>query len=134
MSKPHIFLLSALAALLAVAATSASAGTTSPATNSCFATKDWRGWTAPGDGDALYLRVGTREIYRVELLPGSHVRKRSDTILFNRVRGSSWICSPLDLDLTLADRDIGFRQSLIARSIRKLTPEEIAAIPRKDLP
>jgi hypothetical protein len=28
----------------------------------------------------------------------------------------------------------GFRQPMIARSLRKLTPAEVAAIPRKDLP
>jgi hypothetical protein len=51
----------------------------------------------------------------------------------SRIRGSNWICSPLDLDLTLSDH-LGFREPLIARSLRKLTPEEVAAIPRKDLP
>lgn len=81
----------------------------------------------------LYLRFGLHDIYRVDLTPGSRVRKDPDTFLVNRLRGSNWICSPLDLDLTLSDRQ-GFRQPLIARSRRKLTPAEIAAIPRRDLP
>jgi len=99
----------------------------------CFASNNWDGWTAPGAGDALLLRVGLKNIYRVELTPGSRVRKSSDTFLVNQVRGSNWICSPLDLQLTLSDSQ-GFRRPLIARSLRKLTPEEVAAIPRKDLP
>ena len=53
--------------------------------------------------------------------------------LVSQVRGSNWICGPLDLDLQLSDHN-GFRQGLIARSLRKLTPAEVAAIPRKDLP
>jgi len=118
---------------LAAAVAPATAAPGGPTGRSCFASHEWRGWTAPGDGDALYLRVGLRDVYRVELTPGSHVRKHSDEFLVNRVRGSNWICSPLDLDLTLNDH-IGIRQPLIARSLRKLTPEEIAAIPRKDLP
>jgi hypothetical protein len=69
----------------------------------------------------------------VDLTPGTHARKYGDRFLINQVRGSNWICSPLDLDLTLSDRQ-GFREPLIARSLRKLTPAEIAAIPRKDLP
>ena len=99
----------------------------------CFASNDWKGWTAPGDGDFLYLRVGLHDIYRVELTPGTHARKDVDRFLVNEVRGSNWICSPIDLDLTLSDRN-GFREPLIARSLRKLTPTEVAAIPRKDLP
>ena len=81
----------------------------------------------------LYLRVGPRDIYRVDLTPGSHVQKFGDRFLVNRVRGSDWICSPLDLELTLSDHN-GYREPLIARSLRKLTAAEVAAIPRKDLP
>lgn len=99
----------------------------------CFLSRDWQGWSAPGNGDVLYLRVRAHEIWRVDLTPGSHARKDPDYFLVNQVRGSSWICSPLDLDLTLSDHH-GFRQGLIARSLRKLTPAEVAAIPKKDLP
>ena len=99
----------------------------------CFASNNWRGWSAPGDGDVLYLSVGLKDIYRVELTKGSRVRKSGDTFLVNQIRGSNWICSPLDLQLTLSDHN-GFRQPIIARSLRKLTPEEAAALPRKDRP
>jgi hypothetical protein len=101
--------------------------------NDCFLTGSWQGWSAPGDGDVLYLRITMHDIYRVDLTPGSHVHRSPDRFLVNRVRGSNWICSALDLDLTLSDAH-GIRQPLIARSLRKLTPDEIAAIPRKDLP
>jgi hypothetical protein len=101
--------------------------------NDCFLTGSWQGWSAPGDGDVLYLRITMHDIYRVDLTPGSHVHRSPDRFLVNRVRGSNWICSAPDLDLTLSDAH-GIRQPLIARSLRKLTPEEIAAIPRKDLP
>jgi hypothetical protein len=99
----------------------------------CFASNTWQGWSAPGDSNVLYLRVGMHDIYRVELTAGTHVHRYADRFLVNRVRGSNWICSPLDLDLTLADHN-GYREPLIARSLRKLTPAEVAAIPRKDLP
>ncbi len=122
----------ALAAAMLVA-TAAGAAPDQPRRNACFASNTWQGWSAPGNGDVLYLRVGLRDIYRVELTPGTHVRKDGDRFLVNRVRGSNWICSPLDLDLTLSDHQ-GFREPLIARSLRKLTPAEVAAIPRKDLP
>ena len=47
--------------------------------------------------------------------------------------GSGWICSANDLDLSL-NSDDGLRRPLIAVSMRKLTPDDVAAIPRKDLP
>ena len=120
-------------ALVALIASNAAAATEPSPRKPCFLSHDWEGWSAPGEGDVLLLRVGLHDIWRVELTPGSHVRKSSDDFIVNHVRGSSWICSPLDLDLMLSDHH-GFRQPLIARSLRKLTPEEVAAIPRKDLP
>lgn len=125
-------ILAALATALA-AATAANAAPAQTPDNPCFASRNWQGWSAPGGGNVLYLKVGLHDIYRVELTPGTHVRKEPDRILINRQRGSDWICSPLDLDLTLSDHH-GFREPLIATSLRKLTPAEAAAIPRKDLP
>ena len=101
--------------------------------NNCFLSNNWQGWSASPDGDALYFRININDVYKVDLTPGSHAHKYPGSFLVNRVRGSNWICSPLDLDLTLAD-DTGMRQPLIARSMHKLTPAEIAAIPRKDRP
>jgi hypothetical protein len=122
------------AALLAAASTTAAmAAPDRTHDRACFASNTWEGWSAPGDGDALYLRVRMHDIYRVELTPGTRVRKDGFNFLVNRVRGSNWICSPLDLDLTLSDQH-GFREPLIVRSLRKLTPAEVAAIPRKDRP
>lgn len=101
--------------------------------SNCFASNTWQGWSTTANGDALLLRINNRDVYRVDLTPGSHASKGADRFLVNQVRGSNWICSALDLDLTLSDH-MGFRQPLIATSMRKLTPAEIAAIPRKELP
>lgn len=129
-SAPAVLAFAALLGAHGATATAAPGG--SPG-NSCFTSVNWDAWSATADGDALYLRVGLHDIYRVDLTPGSHVRKEPDYFLVNRLRGSSWICSPLDLDLTLSDHQ-GFQRPLIARSLRKLTPAEVAAIPRKELP
>jgi hypothetical protein len=130
---PRFHPLLAAFAIAALAATGAAADTKKPDKQNCFVTNSWQGWSAPGNSDFIYLRVGVRDIYRVDLTPGSHVRKDADRFLVSQVRGSNWICSPIDLDLTLSDHH-GYREPLIARAMRKLTPEEVAAIPRKDLP
>jgi hypothetical protein len=124
-------LFAAVLSLLSPAAAQANAPT-APARD-CFVSSHWRGWSAPGDGDVLYLRVGLHEIYRAELTPHSNVHRLGGRFLVNKVRGSSLICSPLDLDLTLTDEH-GFGQPLIVRALRRLTPAEIAAIPPADMP
>lgn len=127
--------LAATVAALALAPLAHAATEPAPAKtgNSCFASNTWDGWKTTNNGDALLLRINNRDIYRVDLTPGTHAYRGADQFLVNRVRGSNFICSALDLDLTLADHN-GFRQPLIATSLRKLSPAEVAAIPRKDLP
>lgn len=100
---------------------------------SCFFTNAWRGWSSPSP-NVLLLRVNLRDVYRVELAGGgSSSLDNAGYFLVNKVRGSNSICSALDLDLAVSDHH-GFYQPLIARSLTKLTPEEVAAIPKKYLP
>jgi hypothetical protein len=49
------------------------------------------------------------------------------------VRGINTVCSPLDLDLRVSD-GYGIAMPIMAKSITKLSAEEIAAIPKKDRP
>ena len=111
----------------------ASAAPEQASTRDCFSSRSWRGWSAPQGADVLLLRVRGNDIYRVGLSPGSRVHRYVGDFLVNQVRGSSWICSALDLDLALMDYN-GFSRPLIATNLRKLTPEEVAAIPREDRP
>lgn len=99
----------------------------------CFNIVNWRGWSAPRDGGALYLRMQGDDVFRVELSPGVRIRRNAGEFLVSQVRGSRWICSALDLDLAIADNN-GFSRPLIATGLRKLTPEEVAAIPPEDMP
>src|SRR3982750_1241167 len=102
-SIPSIVAAAVLVAAGAATTAAAAAAPEKATDRACFASNDWKGWTAPGDGDFLYLRVGLNDIYRVDLTPGTRVRKGADNFLVNEVRGSNWICGPLDLDLQLAD-------------------------------
>ena len=124
-------LYAAVLALLLPAAASA-APEQAPARD-CFLSRNWQGWSAPRDSNVLYLRVRPNDIYRVELSPGVRIRRYGGEFLVNQVRGSGWICSALDLDLALSDYN-GFSRPLIATDLRKLTPEEAAALPREDVP
>ena len=134
MRTPSISL-AAAAAMLAAATLAAPAARADspPPERSCFLSTQWEGWSAPGNSNVLLLRVNISDIYRVELAPGTRVYKGADRFLVNQVRGSSWICSPLDLDLTLSDT-LGFHQPLFPVSMRKLSKAEVAALPREDRP
>ncbi|MDB5431790.1 MAG: hypothetical protein JWP35_2906 [Caulobacter sp.] len=136
--KPSTF---ARAALVAAAAVSSLAFAAAPAQaapgarlghHDCFQSTDWQGWSSPSP-NILYLRVRIKDVYRLDLSAGSNQLQWPSNHLINTIRGSSLVCSAIDLDLAVSDGN-GFVQPLIVKSIRKLTPEEVAALPKKDRP
>lgn len=98
----------------------------------CFYITQWQGWKAP-DPNTLYLGVNLHDVYRADLSAGSPQLLWPDAHLISQVRGSNSICSAIDLQLAVSDTN-GFRQPLIVRKLTKLTPDEIAAIPKKYRP
>ncbi len=139
-------LLAGLAA--ALLAGPALAATYNPRTP-CFFITQWQGWKAP-DANTIYLGVNMHDVYRVDLSAGSPQLLWPDAHLISEVRGSSSICSAIDLQLSVAENTGGaafrtnggvgfangyaFKVPLIARKLTKLTPAEIAAIPKKYRP
>lgn len=98
----------------------------------CFFSRDWSNWRAP-DKDTIYLRVNVRDIYKIDLSAGgSQLLTWPDSHLINEMRGTDSVCSPIDLDLKVASDGIVI--PLFVKAITRLTPEQVAAIPKKDLP
>ena len=125
-----------LAAVFGLAATLA-LGAAAPAlaaadSHPCFFISQWRGWKAPSN-DVLYIGVNLHDVYKVQLSSGSPELQWPDAHLISITRGSSSVCDALDLDLRVSDGH-GFQEPLIATSMVKLTPDEVAAIPRKFRP
>lgn len=98
----------------------------------CFYLSDWRGWTAP-DKDTLYLKVRGKDVYKVDLAYGTNQLTWPGTHLVSVIRGVDSVCSPLDLDLRVSD-GFGMAIPIRAKTITKLTPEQVAAIPKKYQP
>ena len=121
----------ALAGVLSFAATSALAA--APARDNCFLSANWEGWKSP-DPNVIYLKVGVGDVFRLDLAAPSSQLQEPDVHLVSQVRGSDWICSPVDLDLQLSDNNGGFREPLFVKSMTRLTPDEISAIPPKFRP
>ncbi|HEV2673992.1 MAG TPA: hypothetical protein VGV37_05575 [Aliidongia sp.] len=123
----------ALLTLVATAAAAQSEPAAPKPARHCFSLSQWRGgWRSPSP-DVIYLNVDMNQIWRIDLSAGSHQLQWPDRHLVSIVRGGDTICSPIDLDLSVAD-DHGFREPLIAKAITKLTPEQVAALPAKDRP
>lgn len=124
-------LISTLSAAI-LSATASVAGAAQPTSTPCFSTNQWDGWTAPKP-DVLLIGVNRHDVFRAELSGPSASLKRPGSFLVNKVRGSNRVCSGLDLDLEVSD-DLGFSEPLIVKSLTRLTPEEAAALPKKDDP
>ena len=111
----------------------------------CFYITEWRGWKSPSP-NVIYLGVNMHDVYRVDLSAGSRLLQAPDVHLVSRTRGPDTVCSAIDLQLEVSD-DIGvqgrfgagigggfgggMREPLIASKLTKLTPDEIAAIPKQ---
>lgn len=128
-------ILAAAAALLSAAGPAPAEGRNHNRDHSnmpCFFVTQWNGWKSPNP-DTLYLGVNLHDVYEVKLSTPSDQLSWPDMHLVSITRGPDSVCSPEDLDLKIADIN-GFATPLIAKSIRKLSPEEVAAIPKKYLP
>lgn len=99
------------------------------ATGQCFRSMDIRNHTI-ADRQTILLDVNNRDTYRVTMR-GSCLAGviPSDPIITRSPPGSTIICKPIDMDLSIA-RD-GFRSPCLIDSIVKMTPEEVAALPKK---
>jgi hypothetical protein len=98
----------------------------------CFRSSDWGGWKATPDANAMYIRVGGGRIFRIDFAHGCAALHHGGHLV-NKVRGSGLICQPIDLDLRVS---FGRRMSTacIASKLTQLTPEEVAALPKRLTP
>jgi len=99
-------------------------------TRACFFNRDVRGFAAPDD-KTLYLRVRSKDIYRLDLM-GRCPDLDWETQVGLDSRGSSSICAPIDVQVRVRG-PIGVTRCPVSE-ITRLTPEEAAALPRKSRP
>lgn len=131
--KTRAALAASAAALLAFAATAASAAETSakaqaPAKNQCFWARNATSFAAPDDR-TVYVEVNSRDVYRFDLMiPCQDIDWNQHLALVTRGGGGS-ICTGMDAEIVSHATGIG-RQRCPITHMRKLTPEEIVALPR----
>jgi hypothetical protein len=129
------FLTSALIGLAALAAAPSMAAGKSPAPadapkKQCFWAHQINGF-ASADPETVNVRVGAKDVYQFEMFGRCEDVDWAQNVLI-RSRGSSHICSGLDAEI-ITPTSTGPRTCAV-RSVRKLTPDEVAALPKHGRP
>jgi hypothetical protein len=100
------------------------------ARSQCFWTDQVNNF-ASSDDRIVNLRVGVKDYYQLEMLGRCQDVDWTQSIAIVS-RGSSSICTGLDAEI-IAPTPIG-PQRCAVKTVRKLTPEEVKALPRRARP
>ncbi len=123
----------ALAAVVALAhpATAADKPAGKDTRSACFFARDVTSYSAAGDR-TVYVKVNLREVYRLDLFnPCPDIDWTWKIALVSH--GSDWVCSPMDATIIVNRSPIGPQRCEVSK-VTKLTPEEVAALPKKSRP
>jgi hypothetical protein len=129
--------------LIAAAALAVSAGATAApdghsadakgakAQRSCFDPQFVDGFAAPDDKN-LYIRVGVRDVYHFEMFAPC-LDMDWNWRLGIVARPGPFICDGMDAEVISHATGLG-RQRCLVRNMKKLSPEEVAALPKRAKP
>ena len=124
----------AVASAAIVVAGAGSASAADARAGQCFRSSQFQGFRPAGDR-AMIVRAGVSDYYRVEFAQACRQITYPGAVLVTRTRGSDMICSGLDWDLKVGDNaNPGFAVPCIVSGQRKLTREEVAALPKGQKP
>lgn len=106
-------------------------------TDGCFRTGDIDRHKV-ADDRTLYIRVGNRDIFRLNMVAAclSGIGP-SDPLIIREAAGAPYACRPLDLDVSVARGGLtsgGGTTPCLVQSMSRLTPDEVAALPDRYRP
>ena len=104
---------------------------TSTGAGKCFYRRDMRNHTV-GDAHTLYFDIAGREVWRVQMSNSCLVTAvSSDPLIVRNPTGGQSVCKPMDLDITVSAAG---PSKCIVSSIERLSPTEVAALPKRMRP
>jgi len=109
------------------------AAAVAPMSRSCFHTHDI-GNHQIADDHTMFIRVLNRDVYALEMAGSCLAGVTStDPIIIREPPGRPYACSAIDLDISVSRGGLehGIATPCIVRSMRQLTPAEVAALPPK---
>ena len=95
----------------------------------CFRFGEVSNWVAR-DPRTLYFRVYTNRYYRVDLAHECSPLRMPDAHLIVHSFGPNLICAPVDLNLRAAEGLGDIPEPCFVKGITRLTPDEVAALPK----
>lgn len=104
-----------------------------PLEDGCLRTRDIDNHRV-ADARTVYVRVANRDVFRLEMSGAclSGVGP-NDPLVIRESAGQAFACRPVDLDISIA-RGAGGTTPCIVRSMTRLTPDEVAALPDRHRP
>ncbi len=97
----------------------------------CFWTRSVNGFAA-ADDRIVYLRVGVRDVYELQMLGPCYDLDWANAIGIRNRSGSGRVCTGLDADII--SPSLSGPQRCPVRTVRKLTLTEAAALPKGSQP
>lgn len=130
-ANPFRLGLAAFALAIAALASSFASAQTPPHQQQCLYVHNINGFNAPNDR-TIYVRVGVSDVWRMDLMTDCVGLSFEQGFRLRSAGGDPWICEPIQADVSI--HDIGMPQRCPVSGLHKLTPDEIAALPRRFLP
>ena len=97
----------------------------------CFYSRDVTSFAAPDDRN-LYIEVNNRDVYHFEMFgPCQDIDWNQRLALV--ARPGPWICNGMDAEVISHATGLGPQRCLV-KHMRKLTPQEVAALPKRAKP
>jgi hypothetical protein len=133
--KTILILMSVVVGASSLASSTAPALAAGKAANAgrCFYMQEVRNHTI-GDDHTLYLNVGGKSVYRVEMSNNCFGGSSPNDAIVLKERGTSNICTAIDLDVSATLNGGGLPSRCIVDTLTKMTPAEVAALPKKVQP
>jgi hypothetical protein len=127
----------ALAATLTLAASAggqpAPAKPAAKSASSCFWVRDVDGFNAPDDR-TIYIRVGVKQIYKLTLF-GNCLDISWKQHIGLATHGMDSVCEGTTPAVDVVDREVGIgRERCPVTSVEKLSPDQVAALPKGERP
>jgi hypothetical protein len=98
----------------------------------CFLARDFESWRAAPDAKSIYIRVDHKHFLRLELATACPTLTWPDARLITIRHGATDLCDAHDWDLKVSMG--GIPVPCRVKKVVQLTPEEVAAMPKKQLP
>jgi len=102
-------------------------------TRDCFDADNISGFTAP-DEKTVYVRATRSRVYELQVLGSCPNLDWTHTIGLRTRGGSARVCTGMDVDLVVPQDSRMGRLSCAVRTMRRLSPEEIEALPKGERP